>query len=336
MKRVTLLALAAGILLFVALLSHYGMVQLLAAVAAAGWGLFWVAIYRFVTIATDAVGWRVLFTGPARPAFGPLWRVRWIGESINSLLPVAQVGGDVARARLAAQLGVPGPEAGATVVVDFTLGLVTQILYTLIGVALMAQASGARAETRGWLLGSLVAGLAVAAFYLAQRFALFQKIGGVLHVLLRGRVWDSLAGDAHEMDRDIAAIYWHRRSVIACGAWRMATWLLHTGETWLALYYLGAPVSLAHALILESLGTAVRSAAFAIPGGLGVQEGGFVLLGSQLGLSPQVSLALALVKRVRELLVGGPGLVAWTVAEGRNLARLLAPRTRREAKNDRG
>ena len=335
MKRATLLALAAGIILFVALLVHYGVVQLAAAVAAAGWGLLWVALYRFVTIATDAVGWRALFPGPTRPALGPLLRIRWIGESLNSLLPVAQVGGDVARARLATHLGVAGPEAGATVVVDFTLGLVTQILYTVIGVALMVQAGGTGAETRGWLLGLLVAGLAVAAFYLAQRFALFRRLVGTFRVLPRGRFWDSLAGDANELDRNIAIVYGRRGDVMACGAWRMATWLLHTGETWLALYYLGVPVSLADALILESLGTAVRSTAFAIPGGLGVQEGGFLLIGSRLGLSPEISLALALVKRVRELLVGGPGLVAWTVAEGRSLARMFAPRAQRGAKNDR-
>ena len=43
------------------------------------------------------------------------------------------------------------------------------------------------------------------------------------------------------------------------------------------------------------------------------------------------SLALALVKRVRELLVGGPGLIALAMSEGRSLARLLPPRT---SKND--
>ncbi|HEX2714462.1 MAG TPA: lysylphosphatidylglycerol synthase domain-containing protein [Candidatus Acidoferrales bacterium] len=128
MKRATLLALAAGLVLFVTLLIRYGGVSLAAAVSAARWGLLWVAIYRFLTITTDALGWRALFVGSVRPTLGSLVRMRWIGESLNSLLPVAQVGGDVARALLATRLGVPGPEAGATVVVNFTLDLGTQIL----------------------------------------------------------------------------------------------------------------------------------------------------------------------------------------------------------------
>ena len=76
--------------------------------------------------------------------------------------------------------------------------------------------------------------------------------------------------------------------------------------------------------MLESLGAAVRSAAFVVPGALGVQEGGFVVLGRALGLTPEAALALALVKRVRELLVGGPGLAAWTALEGEGLVRLMS------------
>src|SRR5574337_66522 len=98
LKLATLLALAAGIGLFIFLLVRYGAGEVMAAVAAAGWGLLGVSAYRFVTIATDALGWRALFTGPTRLAFGSLLRLRWIAESMNSLLPVGQMGGDVARA----------------------------------------------------------------------------------------------------------------------------------------------------------------------------------------------------------------------------------------------
>jgi len=95
----------------------------------------------------------------------------------------------------------------------------------------------------------------------------------------------------------------------------MLSWLLHTGETWLALWFLGAPVSLAATLILEALSTAVRSGAFAVPGAIGVQEGGFVLLGPLVGISPETALSLALVKRFRELVIGAGGLAAWAMIE---------------------
>ena len=63
--------------------------------------------------------------------------------------------------------------------------------------------------------------------------------------------------------------------------------------------------------MLESLGQAVRAGAFAVPGALGVQEGGYVMLGRVVGLGPETALALSLAKRVRELVLGIPGLIAW-------------------------
>jgi putative membrane protein len=255
------------------------------------------------------------------------------------LLPVTQVGGDFVRSHLATRLGVSGSEAGAAAVVDLTLGLVTQILYTLIGLALLVQ-SGSPGAAEGRLVltllfGLLAAALALTAFYRVQRLAPFQKLAAAFRVLVRGRVWKSLAGDAADLDRNISTLYGRRGDVILSAGWRLATWLLHTGETWLALYFLGVPVGLAQALILESLSSAVRSAAFAVPGGLGIQEGGFVLLGGRLGLRPEIALALALVKRVREILVGAPALIAWAMAERRSLAGLLPRGAPRGARNGR-
>jgi glycosyltransferase 2 family protein len=45
----------------------------------------------------------------------------------------------------------------------------------------------------------------------------------------------------------------------------------------------GRAVGLTEAVVIESLIQAVSSAAFFVPGGLGVQEGGFVLIGGALG-----------------------------------------------------
>jgi hypothetical protein len=88
-----------------------------------------------------------------------------------------------------------------------------------------------------------------------------------------------------------------------------------------------APLSLAAVLVLESLSYALRSAAFFVPAAAGVQEGGYVLLGGLFGLGPDVALALSLLKRGRELILGMLGLLLWQAAEsGRwlNRARVVA------------
>jgi glycosyltransferase 2 family protein len=70
-------------------------------------------------------------------------------------------------------------------------------------------------------------------------------------------------------------------------------------------------MSLLEASLIESLVQGVRTAAFLIPGALGIQEGGFLIVGTLLFLPPEAALALALTRRVRELVFGIPGILAW-------------------------
>ncbi len=73
--------------------------------------------------------------------------------------------------------------------------------------------------------------------------------------------------------------------------------------------------------LVKTLVTPNHLTTLRLPAGLGVQEGGFVVLGMTLGFGPEVGLVLSLAKRFRELLVGLPGLVAWHLLEGHDLLR---------------
>lgn len=309
-----------GLALFTFLIGYHGLADVVAALAVAGWGLIWVTLFHLVPLIVDAVAWRYLFLDGNRPSLRIMVWARWIGESINGLLPVARVGGDLAKARLIMHRGVPGPISGASVVAEITVGVVMQIVFTLIGVGLLLHV-GDREVVTVVLIGLCIMVLLVAGFCLAQRLGMF---GGLVRVLTRfggHRDWQFLVGGAAALDDAIWCIYRNRGSLLAASFWKLCGWIVGAGEVWLALYFLGSPVSATNALLLESLGQAVRAAAFLIPGGLGVQEGGFLVLGGLLGLGPEVSLALSLTKRVRELLLGLPGLIVWQIAEGRRLWR---------------
>ncbi len=52
-----------------------------------------------------------------------------------------------------------------------------------------------------------------------------------------------------------------------------------------------------------------------------MQEGGFLIVGTMLGVPGEVALGVSLVKRVRDLIVGLPGLGAWQITEGTGLFR---------------
>ena len=77
------------------------------------------------------------------------------------------------------------------------------------------------------------------------------------------------------------------------------------------MWALGLNPTLLQALIVEGLAQTAKVVGFAIPGALGVQEGGYLLLGGALGLSPDQALALSLLRRLRELTLGALGLFLW-------------------------
>ena len=308
-----------GVALFVFVIARQGVGEVAQALASAGWGLLVVALFHLVPVFGDAMGWRALLEGRAPISVRTAVYARWIGESVNGLLPVAQVGGSVVKASLVSRRGVPGSLAGASVVVDITTLVGSQVAFTFLGIALLiAQVGGAALAPTALAGAVLMLGL-LFGFYLAQRRGMFGALVRGLQKLAPGGGPSGLREGAESIDEDVASLYRDGRALSLAIAWHLVAWLVGAGEVWLALWFLGHPVDLSSALLLESLGQAVRAAAFAIPGALGVQEGGYVLLGQVLGIGPETSLALSLAKRVRELTLGLPGLLIWQIEEANAL-----------------
>src|SRR5437667_12286830 len=99
-KLTLYLCLFAGGALFTVLLIREGAPQVAAAVATAGWAIAAVVAYHLIVpVFLDAVAWWALFPKTDRLPLPRLFWMRWIGESVSTLVPSAAVGGDVVRAR---------------------------------------------------------------------------------------------------------------------------------------------------------------------------------------------------------------------------------------------
>ena len=312
----------AGAALFTGLLIRQGASQVGAAFATAGWAIIAVVVYHFVVpVFLDAVAWWVLFPRSDRLPLRKLFWMRWVGESVSTLVPSAAVGGDIVRARLAAINGVPLPISAGSVLVDITLGVFTQAGFTMLGLALLVDATGQKSFVRPTLVGTLLGILAVAGFYFAQRVGMFRFLGLIVARLANSPEWQPLVQSGETLDRAIRGLYARRRGVAMCCAWTILSLVGGSGEIWIALHALGLPATLVNALILQSMALTIRSAAFAVPGGLGVQEGGYLVVGNLLGIPGDAAFALSLIARMRELALGIPGLVVWQMIEGRRLLR---------------
>jgi len=319
----------AGAALFTGLLIHQGVGQVLDAFATGEWAIMGIVVYHLIPIFLDALAWWVLFPNPDRPPMLRLFWMRWIGESVSTLVPSAAVGGDIVRARLASIRGVPLPIAAGTVLVDLTLGIFIQAGFTLLGVVLLVDLTGKTSFVRPTLIGIIIALFAFAGFYFVQRMGMFRFIGRIVSRLAGSSDWNSLVQGGDTLDRTIRTLYARRRGVVGCCAWTIASLVIGSGEIWLALWILDLPDSFLNALILQSMVLTIRSAAFPVPAGLGVQEGGYLVVGNLLGISGEGAFALALVGRAREIGLGIPGLISWQLIEGRRLLRArLAARAR--------
>jgi putative membrane protein len=320
MRIPTLIAWAAGVALLAGLIAFNGAARLLDTVAALGWWLVPVIAYHGVPLSIDTRAWQILFT--RRPRFLALLRTLWISEGINGLFPVPHLG-ELLRARIAWRMTGTG-EGVATVVVDLTLAITTEAMFALIGLALFSAVPGTGGTVRILLPAMAAIGASALAFYFLQRAGLFTLASRILHRWSEtARRGFGLAGAA-ALDAALGDLYRHRDAVIASALWRLGGWIAGAGETWLVFYALGHPIGVAEAIIVESLSHAARTAAFFIPGGLGFQDGALMLLGSALGLGPDAGLVLALTKRLRELVLGLPGLATGYVLEARQLIGQMA------------
>lgn len=313
--RVAVALFSLGMALFVALIAWRGIGAVGGALAAAGWGLALVAAYHVVPLVIDAAAIHVL--APRDISLMDTVFARWAGESVNSLLPAGQLGGPVLMARHLAQRGMPMPQAAAVVTVSTTMQALAQIVFALLGLAAFAAFSAAAAQghetsrnaVSATLIAGAVLGLAIAAFYCAQRRGLFGRFVRGAAKMFGKTGTSALAARADAIDARVVALYGRRGRILATFLLSLVGWAAGTVEVWLALKFLGHPIGWLAALLLESVGQAIRGAAFAIPGSLGAQEGGYLLLAPLVGLAPETALALSLAKRARELALGLPGIV---------------------------
>jgi len=320
-----------GCLLAVYLIIDSGAAQVAHAMLVIGWWLIPITLFHIVPLVFSALSWRELLPASSRPgAITVIW-IRWIRESINSLLPVASIGGDIASVRLAHLQGVPGAQAAASMVVDTTVGAATQLIFVLSGVGLLLMRSTERSVlllAGTVLIGTGVFFVAITAFVLLQHRGLFDGFAKLARRLLGEKWLSAYAESASAIDDAVVATYRDGSTMLRANLLRLIGWAAGAGEIWLVMQSLGQPLSVVDALILESLSSGVRAAAFMLPGALGALEGSFVLFGALFGLPADTALAISLSKRVRELALGVPGLFVWHWIEGHYLLQRSEAKTR--------
>ena len=313
---------AVGLAAIGALVVHFGAYAVVRSLLAIGWGgLAAICLIHLALIAVMGIAWRALV--PDTPRWPFVWG-RLIRDAGSEVLPLSQMGGTVLGARAVTLAGISGLVATASTIVDLTLEFFAKLAYTALGLVLLVHLRPDLPVALPITVGIVVAVLIAIAFVVVQRygFGLFDRFARAL-----GHGWaDRTAAGAASVHAELRSIYRHR-----AGLWRnfflhLACWVASAVEVWIALRLAGRGLDFAAVLVIESLLYAIRTVAFAIPNAVGIQEGAYILLGGTFGLTPEMAIALSLLKRARDLAIGLPALGAWQALEGGRLWRRLAPR----------
>ena len=239
---------------------------------------------------------------------------RMLREAASDLLPFSQLGGIVVSTRMLSAKGLANARVYASLIVDLATEMASQLIFTLFGVAIAAsilmsdQAASLRTPV---LVGGAIMVAIVAGFVLAPRWIL-PLAGRIAQHVLPGSV-----AATSEIGVELQTLYAQRRRVVLAFVLNLAAWLASAAGAWIVLRLMDVELSIWTALSIESLIFALRTAAFVIPAGIGVQEAGYALAAPLLGLPPESALALALAKRARDLAIAVPTLIIWQAVEAR-------------------
>lgn len=318
MRIFTALTAIAGLALLTGLTAYYGFASVAQAVLSSQWGTALVVVIRAVALTVAGTGWWLLLVGPTRRGPGVFVGLRFVREAINTLFPSAAVGGDIIGARLLAQFGVALNLALASVLVDIFIQVVCLLIFVLAGLGIVLELVGAHQITAMAYVTLTIAVAAVAGFFLTLNFGRFDFIVRRLVAFGEKRQWAALNHVA-DLGARLQELWRNGRGLAASFIVHFAGVVIGAAEVWVALLFMGYPVSPAAAIAIESIGQGSRAAAFVLPGGVGVQDGALIAASAIFGVPADIALAMALIKRVPDLVLGIPALFAWQALEGRRI-----------------
>jgi putative membrane protein len=316
MKAGVIVAALIGLAIAVWLLLRVGAGSVFAAIASVGLGGFvLICLTGLVVVSLMGSGWFALMPDHRLRNLVSCIVARQTRDSAGDILPFSQFGGMVIGARAMTLRGIPAPFAFASVAADVTTELMAQIAFIAIGIALCI------AELRGsTTMAPYVDGLILGTFLLVPGIAAFvvlQRRGSALAERLAGRFLPAAVKHTAAFALALKTLYASPARLAASSTIHLLSWLASSLIVWLSVRLIGGHLGFLSAVAIEALLAGLRSVTVFIPSAIGVQEAGYAALMPLFGLGPEIGLAVSLLRRARDIVIGVPVLLAWQAMEGR-------------------
>ncbi len=268
------------------------------------------------------LGWKYAFT-KAHIRFKDLFLIRLAGESLNWIIPSANFAGEPMKAYFLKKHNVPMVDGMTSVVISKTIMMISQIVFVMIGVVLLLHKLNISGSRLTGSIAIVLLGIPIIIFIVfIQKHGLFTFLLKLLRKFrIRIRYIEEKEEKLRELDKNIYHFYRHNKKKTFCSfAFYFLGWLAGLIEVLLILYLLNIPMDTISVYIIESLSTAARGVTSFIPGSVGGQEGGIIAIFASLKLSTSIALTFGILRRFRQLIWTGIGLLIlskleWSIAD---------------------
>jgi uncharacterized membrane protein YbhN (UPF0104 family) len=169
----------------------------------------------------------------------------------------------------------------------------------------------------------------VGAFIMIQRYGMFSGILGLLRQLgFRIAFLESREEKLRELDSTIEAFYSQNRwGFVVSTLSFLLGWLAEAVEVFVMILCLGQQATWSSAIAIGALSVFIKGGSFFIPGSLGAQDAGNLFLVTAFGYSEVTGITFALLRRFRELVWIGLGLVCLFLVGGKRAIGEDVPQT---------
>ena len=309
MKRLSLAFMLAGILLATVLVCAFGAHHVLAALLSVGWGGFALMVVAQLGVTLLlAFSWFIIMPDGHLRSYLILYWGRLVREAGGRFLPFLPVGGFVMGARAVSLAGIPTSLAAASTLVDVAAEFAAEVVFAALGLVVLVVWQPHSSLILPLGAGIVIAGLAAGIFIglPGRGTRLVQKLATRI-----GAGESRALGPLDRMADQFASIYARKVAIVGAVGCHFVGWLGSAASSWLAYHLLGAPITPVQALGIEALLRAALSMTFFVPGAAGVQEAAYAGLGAIFGLPADISVAVSLLTRARDLVIGLPALLRW-------------------------
>ena len=267
-----------------------------------------------IGIFADVGAWKLMFAVEARESLtlARLWLVQMVGEAMSVLMPFGSLGGEPIKALLLKkQYNVSYPQSAASLTLIQTVNTLAEVPLVLVGLALAVHSGILPPLARTLMIAACACltvfiGLVLGALHLRLLVVLQRR-------LERSRFGAKLAGllvAVGEVEQHLFEFV-RRTPAQFFGSLALAffNWFCGVVEMYVILRFLGQPVTLWDGWLIETTVVLTRNASFFVPAHMGTQDSVITVVTEAVVGSAEVGLAVAVIRRARELIWSAVGLV---------------------------